>query len=304
MLRIYFITALSLILSFNICAQASTQLLNSNLTERISAAPESVFKLFRKAGMSPANHALTAIEKAKVEKAFAALPPLHQKILEGHLHSISFMDNMPNTALTSPVKTPDSLKMYNITFRSGIFNETISEWATQKEYTCYEQPANPEYEIRIEAGELDAFLYVLLHEATHVVDAVLDLTPHPQDSEALVKPTPFTKNIWHKMNVPTPNATDSLLEQTRFRSGNKVSLALAPAIYEKLSKTPFVSLYGMASWFEDLAELASIYHLTKKMNQPFYVVVSKHQKEIFRLEPMKNKLVKHRLRQLKIFYQV
>ncbi|WP_223815927.1 hypothetical protein [Adhaeribacter rhizoryzae] len=300
--KIYFITALSLILSFNICAQ--TLPLNPNLTERIIAAPESVFKMFKEAGINPTNYAITAVEQAQVEKAFAALPPLHQKILKGHLHSISFLDNMPNTALTSPVNTPDSVKMYNITFRAGMFKETISEWATQKEYTCYEQSANPEYEIRIEAGELDAFVYVLLHEATHVVDAVLDFTPHPPDREALVKPTLFTKNIWDKMNVPSKDATDSLLEQTRFRSGKKVSLTLAPAIYKKLSKTPFTSLYGMASWFEDIAELASIYHLTKKMDQPFYVTVRKNNDEIIRFKPMKNKLVKKRLRQLKVFYQV
>ncbi|MCC9168425.1 hypothetical protein [Pontibacter harenae] len=304
MFRIYLITAFYLALSFNISAQAPTQHVNLNLAERVSVAPESVFRMFREAGMSPSDHELTAVEKAKVEKTFAALPPLHQKILKGHLHSISFMDNMPNTALTSPVKTPDSTKMYNITFRAGILQETISEWATQKELTCFDQSENPGYEIKIEAGGLDAFLYVLLHEATHVVDAVLEITPHPNDIEALVKPTPFTQDVWQKMNVPTSNSTDSLLEKTRFRSGKTVALALAPNIYQSLGKTPFASLYGMASWFEDIAELASIYHLTEKMDQPFYVVVRKDNEEIFRFEPMRNKLVKKRLRHLKVFYRV
>lgn len=64
-------------------------------------------------------------------------------------------------------------------------------------------------------------------------------------------------------------------------------------------KTPFVFLYGMASWSEDFAELATIYHLTKKMNQPsqalksmfmfFESTINKHKlqafvKEIFLLE--------------------
>ena len=302
MLRIYFITALCIFLSVNLYAQVPTHHVSSNLAERVLVAPESVFKMFKEAGMSPSNHELTAIEKAKVEKAFAALPPLHQKVLQEHLHSISFMDNMPNTALTSPIETPDSTKRYNITFRAGIFNETISEWATQKEYTCYDQSISPDYNIKIEAGTLDAILYVLLHEATHVVDAVRDITPHLDDKETLVKPTAFTKNVWYKMSVPTQNFTDSLLEKTRFRSGKKVPFALAPDIYQKLSKTPFASLYGMASWSEDIAELESIYHLTKKMNQPFYIIVKKDNNEIFRFEPMSNKLVKKRLRYLKVFY--
>lgn len=302
MLRIYFNTVLFLLISANLYAQAPTQPISSNLVERIVTAPESVFKKFKEAGMDPSNHELTATEKTKVEKAFAALPPLHQKVLREHLHSISFMDNMPNTALASPVENPDSIKRFNITFRAGILNETISEWATQKEYTCYDQAVSPDYSLKIEAGNLDAILYVLLHEATHVVDAVKEITPHLDDKETLVKPTAFTKNVWYKMSVPTPDYTDSLLEKTRFRSGKKVALNLAPAIYQKLSKTPFASLYGMASWYEDIAELESIYHLTQKMNQPFYIVVSKNNNEIFRFEPMNNKLVKKRLRYLKVFY--
>lgn len=290
---------LSLFLAIPVYAQVS----NSDLTKRVLIAPESVFKLFREAEMNPVNHELTEVERAKVEKAFAILPPLYQKILKGHLHSISFMDNMPNTALTSPVESSDSMQLFNITFRAGILNETISEWATQKEYTCYDRSANPDLAISIEAGDLDALQYVLLHEATHVLDAVLNVTPHPEERGALVEPTPYTKGIWHKMNIPTEPFIDSLLEKTRFRSGKTVPIALAPEIYKALGKTPFASLYGMASWFEDLAELVTIYHLTKKMSQPFRVVVKKKDIELIKFEPMKSKGVKKRLAQLGFFYK-
>ena len=299
MIHKFFTIALSLFLAVPIYAQVP----NSDLAKRVLIAPESVFKLFREAEMNPVNHELTAVERAKVEKAFAILPPLYQKILKGHLHSISFMDNMPNTALTSPVESPDSIKMFNITFRAGILNETISEWATQKEYTCYDRSANPDFEISIEAGRLDAIQYVLLHEATHVLDAVLNITPHPEERGALVDPTPYTKGIWYKMNVPTKPFIDSLLEKTRFRSGKTLPIAMAPEIYKALHKTPFASLYGMASWFEDLAELVTIYHLSKKMNQPFRVVVKKKDLELIKFEPIKSKGVKKRLAQLAFFYK-
>lgn len=46
-----------------------------------------------------------------------------------------------------------------------------------------------------------------------------------------------------------------------------------------------------------------IYHLTEKLNQPFRISVKKNGKEIISFEPMKNKLVKKRLDQLKIFYE-
>ena len=293
----------TLLLSLFLAIPIYSQVPNSDLAKRVLIAPESVFKLFREAEMNPVNHELTAVERAKVEKAFAILPPLYQKILKAHLHSISFMDNMPNTALTSPVESSDSMQLFNITFRAGILNETISEWATQKEYSCYDRSANPDLAISIEAGTLDAIQYVLLHEATHVLDAVLNITPHPEERGALVEPTPYTKGIWHKMNIPTEPFIDSLLEKTRFRSGKMVPIALAPEIYKALGKTPFASLYGMASWFEDLAELATIYHLTHKMNQPFRIVVSKDNLELSKFEPMKNKGVQKRLRQLKFFYK-
>jgi hypothetical protein len=144
----------------------------------------------------------------------------------------------------------------------------------------------------------------LLHEATHVVDAVLEVTPHLDDADALVEPTLYTKDVWYKMNVPASKHIDSLIEKTIFRGGVRVDVSVAPELYKHLEKMPFASLYGTASWFEDLAELETIYHLTHKMEQPFYVVVRKNNSEVARFEPMKNKLVKKRLRQLKIFYQL
>ncbi|MBD3583565.1 hypothetical protein HC229_13695 [Flavobacterium sp. D33] len=253
--------------------------------------------------MDPVDHVLTPSEKVKVDNAFAMLPLLHQKILKRHLHSISFMDNMPNTALTSPVETTGAVKKFNITFRAEILDETISEWATWKEKTCYDFAANKEYQLLIDAGTLDAILYVLLHEATHVVDVVRDLTPHPDDADALVAPTAFTSNVWEKMNVPVPGFIKPLLEKTRFRGGQLIDIARAPEVYATLEQTPFVSLYGTASWSEDLAELVTIYHLTAKLGQPFRILMLKNGVELYRFEPMKNQLVKRRVDQLDSFYK-
>lgn len=283
-------------------AQKAGSSLEKDPGQRIQIAPESVFKSFREAGMKPVNHELTPAEKKKVYNAFLTLPPLYQRILKQHLQSISFMDKMPNTALTSPVDTSGETKMFNITFRASLLEETISEWATWKENTCFTGTDSADYKIRVEGGNMDAIVYVLMHEATHVVDAVMELTPHPAERNAAVKPTSFTKAVWNKMTVPDDQYLDSLLEQMRFRSGKARPISLAPEAYRKLAQTPFPSLYAMAAWFEDIAELATIYHLTAKLNQPFLVVVSKANVELARFEPMKNDLVKKRLDQLAIFY--
>lgn len=296
----------SITLYFFITISYAQQTSNSEitaLTERTQISPESIFKKFRDAGMNPTNHELTAIEKEKLNKAFSVLPPLHQKILKKHLHSISFMDNMPNTALTSPVQSSDSVKMYNITFRAEILHQTISDWTTWKENTYYVKSANNEYQISIDAGSLDAIVYILLHEATHVVDGVLNLTPHLDEKDVWIGSKAFTQNVWDNYNKPSENVINSLLETTFFRSGKPLAISKAPDVYKALQKTPYVSLYGTASWFEDLAETLTIYHLTTKMNQPYKVLVTKNGVPVSSYEPAKNRNVKKRQNYLDIFYK-
>ena len=181
-------------------------------------------------------------------------------------------------------------------------NETISEWATWKEKSLYATTTNPSLEIQIDAGNLDAFVYVLLHEATHVVDAVLKLTPEANEDENLVQHTSYTKNLWLLFNSPMTKFTNPILEKTRFRSGKVQPITAAKETYNQLEKTPFVSLYGMASWYEDIAELVTIYHLTIKLNQPFVLYIKENGQITSKFEPMKNKLVKKRLKQLEVFY--
>ena len=303
-LRFQRVTSALAILVFSTCtfAQKSDYYLKDDLYGRINVAPASVFKSFREAGMKPLDHKLTPAEKEKVKRAFAHLTPLHQRILTKHLQGISFMDNMPNTALTSLVDTINTTKMFNITFRASLLGENISQWATWKENTCF-TPVDFSYKVRVEGGNMDALLYVLIHEATHIVDVVTGITPSPDESDVIVEPTHYTKNIWRKRNLPAQLYIDSLLEQTRFRSGKPVPVNLAPDIYLRLSKTPFTSLYAVAAWSEDIAELTTIYHLTAKMNQPFYIIVTKNDEELTRFEPMKNKLVRQRLDQLSTFYK-
>ncbi len=305
MIRKYFIcTFLSLFLiSINIQAQQNNASQMNELTERTQHAPESVFKKFRDAGMNPVTHELTENEKEKLNNAFSILPPLHQKILKKHLHSISFMDNMPNTALTSPVETKDSIQMFNITFRAEILNQTISEWTSWKENTCYIKSTNNEYQIAIDAGNLDAIVYVLLHESTHVVDAVLNINPHLDEKDLWVESTAFSQNVWDEFNKPSKNILNPLLETVLFRSGKPIDASYAPDVYKSLQKTPFVSLYSTASWFEDLAETLTIYHLTKKMNQPYKVNVMKNGVLITVYEPAKNKRAEKRNNQMEMFYK-
>jgi hypothetical protein len=291
-----------LLSSSTVHAQKQNPVDTSALFRRIQIAPASVFKSFHEAGMQPINRTLTPAQKEKVRAAFERLPLVYQRLLAQHLQSISFMDNMPNTALTSLLNSGGRPNKFNITFRAGLLDETISEWATWKENTGFTPATNGTYRVRVKGGNLDAVVYVLMHEATHIIDAVLNLTPHPTETQAVIELTRFTKGVWQTLNVPHDTYRDSLLDKTRFRSGRPVPINLAPEVYRRLLKTPFPSLYALAAWSEDIAELTTIYHLTSQLNQPFYVVVTKDQVELARFEPMENKLVKQRLKQLTILY--
>jgi hypothetical protein len=79
----------------------------SPLESRVRKIPAAVLKMFTDAGQAtPTAHDLTAMERRKLSAALAALPPLHRRILGERLRSVSFLDGMPNTALTSTV-SPD-----------------------------------------------------------------------------------------------------------------------------------------------------------------------------------------------------
>ena len=119
------------------------------LTQRVERTPDDVIKMFREAGMSPTEHQLTKEEVSIVASAFAVLPPLHQRVLKQHLKSISFLDNMPNTALTSLITDKENVNLYHITFRAGILHQTVSDWVTEKERKCF--TADPSISVTIQA---------------------------------------------------------------------------------------------------------------------------------------------------------
>jgi hypothetical protein len=280
----------------------------SPLESRVKDTPEAVLKMFEEAGeAAPTAHALTTAERRKLSAGFAALPPLHRRILGERLRGVSFLDGMPNTALTSTVNPDEPYRLFHITIRAGILRENVSEWMTWKERTCYEVASSPLC-VSVEAGELDAIIYVLLHEATHIVDSCLQITPAVRSSDQPARERPaggFTENVWSEPTTPTVRNRDPLLERIRFRAGGQIlAIGQAESVYRALRRTPFVSLYGSSNWFDDLAEYVALYHLTEVLKQPYRIVIRRQGEEIFVYEPMKSDIVRGRAGQMKRFYEV
>lgn len=278
------------------------------LSERVTATPPDVLKMFADEGFAGAKeHVLTPQERLQLSAALDALPPLHRKILRDRLASLSFIDGMPNTALTSAVGPDNSPqgRSFHITVRAGIFRETASEWATKKERTCFDLSGSP-LSVSIDAGPMDSLAYVMLHESTHIVDAALRITPDPLPEGRgpdEVPPTEFTRGIWSRLTLPSPRYRDSLLQGTVFHADGKVlPIAKAKALYASLQKTPFASLYASHAWTDDLAEYLAIYHWTQVLKQPYRIIIRDEAGVVFEYEPMKSDLVRGRFDQMASFY--
>ena len=252
-------------------------------------------KLFAELGPpAPAPHTLTAEERKQLSAALDALPPLHRRVLKERLRSLSFLDGMPNTALTSTVNPDGDFRLFDITIRAGVFGQTTTDWLTEKERACFDAAGSP-LEVSIEAGTSPAIVYALIHEATHVVDSSLHITPPPAakgQPAARGDSKPFTQDVWADNTTPAARYRDALLESVRFRSGGKVlPLGDARAVYEALSRTPFASLYGSRNWSDDFAEYVAVYELTQTLHQPYRIVIGRGAEKTFVYEPMKSSLV-------------
>ncbi len=277
----------------------------SPLESRVGDTPASVLKMFDETGgPAPTAHELTDTERAKVAAAFAALPPLHRRVLGERLRRVSFLDGMPNTALTSTANGDEPYRLFDITVRAGVLGESVSDWLTWKERTCYDT-AGSALSVTVEAGSMDALLYVLLHEATHIVDIDLGLTPPFRQSPAEPPDaTEFTRGVWSDRTTAADAYREASLQRLVYRAGGSpVPVTDATSVYAALLRTPFASLYGSTSWYDDLAELLSLYHLTEKLGQPFRIVVRDGDREIAAFEPMRSDLVRRRFAHMQRFYQ-
>ena len=150
----------------------------SSLEARVKDTSSQVLDMFKELkGPPPRAHALTEGERLSLKKTIEALPPVHRRVLTERLRIISFLDGMPNTALTSTVNADEPYRLFDITINASILRQNVSEWLTQKERTCFDAAGSP-LSVSIDAGsKLDALVYAFLHEATHVIDAAERITP-------------------------------------------------------------------------------------------------------------------------------
>lgn len=223
------------------------------LESRIGAPSADVIARFESAGMRAVRpHVLDAAERARVAAALAALPVLHRDILDRHLRSLAFVDGIPGLGTGLTARLPDG--RYDITLRASLLDQSLEAFLTDKERNVF--AADDSGASVVVRAEGDALGYVLLHEATHVVDGALGLSTRRNG--------PFTSGIWIDRITLAPRLAASPAAETTFRRAPRLPAGRAGAVYDALAQSPFVSLYASAAAPEDLAELVTWRDLSQR----------------------------------------
>lgn len=221
------------------------------LRSRVGPPTEHVLNTYRDAGATDVTpHNLTDAEWTAVEAALDRLPALHTRSLKMHLRRLSVVETDAGlgSALTSLVETCDGSLQFDITLRSELLHGGLSEFLARKEQGLF-APDYSGYSVHIDAGDASALLYILLHEATHVVDrsgaiaqGSADLRKHVWSDDARTLAAPYN---------------ESMVSRIRWRGAPPTPIGEAPRLYEGLAASPFVSLYAAIAASEDLAELVA-----------------------------------------------
>lgn len=266
------------------------------LRKRIAPPSPEAVEAFRSVGVKDiSSKTLSDEEWDLVQRALSRLPELHRCVLVNHLGRMTFLDLPPGlgSALVSKNEEEDAEPTFDMTLRLSLLHQTLTDLLTMKEAHLFDDDGSG-VQVRLDAGSADALSYVLVHETTHIVDEVLDVTGSENGR--------FRAGTWvSDRELAEPHAS-SLAASTWFRQAPKIPRQSAPLYYKALKETPFVSFYATASAYEDLAELTAWQQLAAQPDQTFTVTVAdENGATLFEYAPLEQPAVQQRFRQVQEF---
>lgn len=240
-------------------------LATNNLRARVMPPHEETIAAYVEAGASSAKaHQLSDREWALVERAFADLPPLYQRILSQRLGRLSFIDapSSAGTALTRRYDGQNGEQFFDITIRADVLEMSLTGFLQGKEERLFADDRSG-YTLRISAGKMPALTYLLLHEATHVLDQTFGISSDAR---------PFA-SLWKDYRTLSEPYASGPIGVSAYRRGPQLPRGEMPALYRAFTRSPFVSLYSTASAGEDFAELAAWRILSRDFHVPLSLQV-------------------------------
>ena len=237
----------------------------------------------------------TPAEMKKAEAALALLTPLQKSVAQKHLRSFTFTDAADFNGQALRSGQGDDFKV-DIIFNRIILSETTSDFLTRKERQLFDASGST-IELTVDGGKLDAIDYVILHEATHLVDYTLGITPRTMTMKGEIAEdahTDFTRGIWQTAFTLAAPYEDPIFRRVNFAPDRKtIPISEAKSLYEALGRTPLISIYATRMWGEDLAETVA-WRQMEKLGQPYRVEIRDGSKVVYTFAPLKNPLVRAR----------
>lgn len=249
-----------------------------------------------------------------IEDALGKLPPLNRRVLQERLVGLYFVSGLYGSGLTDWITAPDG-GLYCVMFiNPELFKMDLSQWLTWKENTVFD-PGDGPFRLRINCGGTEsAMTGILIHESTHAVDYVKNITPYVEPAtlsydrfrkKKVRESNDFTSGTWISYERPLGKYEFSCRKKVRFYSSDKTKQipgSSAISCYSGLLRTPFVSLYGSKIWAEDLAELVLFYHVTRSLWQPYEITVENGTNSTT-FRPLESPLALERVKNIRMFYE-
>jgi hypothetical protein len=245
-----------------------------------------------------------------MEIMISQLPNLNRKAMEERLAGIYFIKGFRSKGMTDFARDSSGILHFYFVFNADLLKTNVEESANQRLNTCFKEDSS-DAEITVESSDsILAFMATLLHETTHAVDLVYQITPflYPLFSGIDISSDTnflFTRSCWLDYSLPAKPSDfwgrDSITFYG-FNNGPKLQKSNAKNLLFYFQESPFASLYGSMNWAEDLAEMVTWYHLTNVMKTEYKIVLKTDGEPYFEYEPMKSEKVKNRIQYIQRFY--
>ena len=289
-----------------------TSLFSRPVVKRIVPAPEFVLKQLMQYdnAVDYTPYQPNDDEIYRITLNMRKLPPLNLRILRERCIAIYFVNNFRSNGLTDYAVDSAGNRYFYMAFNSQSLKISLSDLLTRKEQSCFKDDQSP-LDVRILCSdEFKGFFYVLLHESTHGVDLVNNITPwlspvYAQVLNDTATSTPFTKGMWKSYDIPEKNHdfdNRNLISFYGFDGGAKIPRSSIKNLYSFFQKSGFASLQSSVNWAQDIADFVTFYHLTHKLNNPYKIVITFSGQEALTIEPMNSAEVRKRFDSIAMFY--
>lgn len=269
--------------------------INLPLDQRVIAAtPEMVAFLkddneFNKYPTSPKTVRLTAENKAVIKEAIGSLPSWIKKPIEKNITGIMIVKDLGSSALTDAIRGFKNKGF--IVFDIKTLTKAANDWCAWKENTAFKE-GDHKIKCTLENGKennkVNAFRYIFLHEAAHILNMGSSLLPF-WNNESKKSPSDTNKYAFLKLSWKF-SKKGWIVKKDKYKHLKQVAFYkpewakdnnLMVESYKELKNSDFSTLYGVTNAWDDLAESYVNYIHTQILKKPFKIEIFKKDQLVY-----------------------